>query len=57
MRQSPGNSARWAIAALSLDRLSRIQGYYVMLAGSAPSEQPGMPCAIRAANARRREAK
>jgi hypothetical protein len=57
MRQSPGNPARWAIAALSLDQLSRIQGYYVMLAGSAPSEQPGMPCAIRAANARRREAK
>jgi hypothetical protein len=31
------------------DQVSRIQGYHVMLAGSASSQQPGMPCAVPAA--------
>ena len=28
------------------DQLSRIQGYFVMLAGSASNQQPGMPCTV-----------
>lgn len=28
------------------DQLSRIQGYHVQLAGSASSQQPGMPCTV-----------
>jgi len=30
------------------DQLSRIQGYHVQLAGSASSQQPGMPCSVPA---------
>ena len=37
------------------DKLSRVQGYFVRLAGSASNEQPGMPCTIQgAAKARQR---
>ncbi|HET7764912.1 MAG TPA: hypothetical protein VFK92_07455 [Burkholderiales bacterium] len=36
------------------DQLSRLSGYHVQLAGSASNQQPGMPCAVPAANARRR---
>jgi len=28
------------------DQVSRIQGYHVQLAGSAPGQQPGMPCTV-----------
>jgi hypothetical protein len=28
------------------DQLSRVQGYFVKLAGSASSQQPGMPCPV-----------
>ena len=38
------------------DQVSRVQGYNVMLAGSASSQQPGMPCSVPkgAAKARQR---
>ena len=38
------------------DQVSRIQGYFVTLAGSASGQQPGMPCQVPqgAARARRR---
>jgi hypothetical protein len=47
----PANGDFLVEARNASDQVSRIQGYHVMLAGSASSQQPGKPCTI-AANSR-----
>jgi hypothetical protein len=42
----PPNGVFLVEARNASDVLSRIIGYHIRLAGSAPSEQPGKPCAI-----------